>query len=51
MIIRPSRMRRAGLIALMGQKRNSYKVFVRKLKKRKHREEQGLGGRILLRGS
>jgi hypothetical protein len=35
MIIRPSRMRRAELIALMGQERNSYRVFLGKAEEKK----------------
>jgi hypothetical protein len=49
MVIKPMRMRLVGYVACMGEKRNAYKIFVRKpernrpVGRRRHRWEDNIG--------
>jgi hypothetical protein len=42
-------MRRAGLVARMGKRRGAYRVLVGKPEGGDHLEDQGVGGRIILK--
>jgi hypothetical protein len=44
--IKSRRMRWAGHVARMGERRNMYRVLVGKPKGKKHLEDQGVGGRM-----
>jgi len=50
-VIKSRKMRWVRHIAHMQEMRNMYRIVVRKLKKRHHLEDLGLGGRIILKWS
>jgi hypothetical protein len=43
-MIKSRRMRWAGNVARMGEKRNAYRILVGNLKERDHWEDQDIGG-------
>jgi superfamily I DNA and/or RNA helicase len=48
-VIKLRRMRQAGHVALMGEKRGAYRVLVEKTEGKNHLEELGINGRIIFR--
>jgi hypothetical protein len=48
-VIKSRRMRRAGHVARMGERRSLYRVLVRSLRERDHLEDPGIDGSIILR--
>jgi hypothetical protein len=48
-VIRSRKMVWAGHVACMGEIRGTYRVLARKLRKRDHFEDLGVGGRIILK--
>jgi hypothetical protein len=48
-MIKSRKMRLAGHVARMGEKRNAYMILVGKQKERDHWEDQDVGGRTILK--
>jgi hypothetical protein len=48
-VIKSRRLRWAGHVACMGEKRGTYRVLVGKTEGRNHLEDQGIDGRIILK--